>query len=300
MQTYLLSVDTALLNLANVKRAEFRIKRAIVADSFIIVPDFKKIVTVTSQSFTVELLRNTPGSIYEVIMYDDKSQVLGAFFVMPEDAANLHELVLNTSYPLAGAGGCDCTFVDLIGSPGQYAGNGGKVIAVRSDETGLEYIECSCGGSTPPIGCAGAISSIGIDLSMIWNGMSEENLALQVKSLKIYNNETNELLVEDSLAPLMTAATTEFYIGIADELTALLDITAIAVDRPGGGTTNCLMTFENNTAVYQKLRLEINIGNEGAVAQDASSSNPTYALSQIEDPYDGRQVIEFCLAPVEV
>lgn len=144
MQTYLLSVDTALLNLANVKRAEFRIKRAIVADSFIIVPDFKKIVTVTSQSFTVELLRNTPGSIYEVIMYDDKSQVLGAFFDMPEDAANLHELVLNTSYPLAGTGGCNCTFVDLIGSPGQYAGNGGKVIAVRSDETGLEYIECNC------------------------------------------------------------------------------------------------------------------------------------------------------------
>lgn len=152
MQTYLLSVDTALLNLANVKRAEFRIKRAIVADSFIIVPDFKKIVTVTSQSFTVELLRNTPGSIYEVIMYDDKSQVLGAFFDMPEDAANLHELELNTSYPIAGAGGC-CAFVDLIGSPGQFAGNGGKVLAVKQNETGLEYIECNCNCDCGEGGC---------------------------------------------------------------------------------------------------------------------------------------------------
>lgn len=148
MQTYLLSVNTTLLNLANVKRAEFRIKRAIVADSFIIVPDFKKIVTVTSQSFTVELLRNTPGSIYEVIMYDDKSQVLGAFFDMPEQDSSLADLFLSTSYPPTDAGQL-LTFLALLDTPNAYNGHAGKVVAVKQDESGLEFIECSCGDPEP-------------------------------------------------------------------------------------------------------------------------------------------------------
>ena len=42
-------------------------------------------------------------------------------------------------------------FTDLVDTPSSYAGQGGKVVAVKSDASGLEFITGGGGGSTPTL-----------------------------------------------------------------------------------------------------------------------------------------------------
>ena len=62
---------------------------------------------------------------------------------MPESAANLDELLLSTSYPLSNLA---LTFLALLDTPDSYQGFARYFVAVKPDETGLEFVRLY----TPP------------------------------------------------------------------------------------------------------------------------------------------------------
>ena len=142
---FTLAVDLNALGLAGlVKRITIELKRATVADSFVIVPDFKRSVEVSTATVNVLLLPNTAGSVYEITLHGGTGVLFGAYFIMPQAHANLIDLNLLTAYPEANPSGGATTFLALLDAPETYANQKGKVVVVKENESGLEFGE---GGS---------------------------------------------------------------------------------------------------------------------------------------------------------
>ncbi len=141
---FTLAVDLNALGLAGlVRRITIELKRATVADSFVIVPDFKRSIEVSTATVNVLLLPNTAGSVYEITLHGGTGVLFGAYFIMPQANANLIDLNLLTAYPEADAGSAT-TFLELLDAPKTYANQKGKVVIVKENESGLEFGE---GGS---------------------------------------------------------------------------------------------------------------------------------------------------------
>lgn len=95
---YTLHIDPVALGIPSALSCEIVLRRATVADSFVIVPQFKK--RVTSLPADVPMLTNDPGSIYEVIFFDQaRKNVAAMFFEMPDHNANLDDLDLLSAWP---------------------------------------------------------------------------------------------------------------------------------------------------------------------------------------------------------
>lgn len=104
---FTLAVDLNALGLAGlVRRITIELKRATVADSFVIVPDFKRSIEVSTATVNVLLLPNTAGSVYEITLHGGTGVLFGAYFIMPQANANLIDLNLLTAYPETGSTGC--------------------------------------------------------------------------------------------------------------------------------------------------------------------------------------------------
>lgn len=95
---YTLHIDPVALGIPSALSCEIVLRRATVADSFVIVPQFKK--RVTSLPADVPMLTNDPGSIYEISILDSSGKAAaGMFFDMPDHDANLADLDLLSAWP---------------------------------------------------------------------------------------------------------------------------------------------------------------------------------------------------------
>ncbi len=95
---YTLHIDPVALGIPSAASCEITLRRATVADSFVIVPQFKK--RITTLPADVPMLTNDPGSIYEISILDSSGKAAaGVFFDMPDHNANLADLDLLSAWP---------------------------------------------------------------------------------------------------------------------------------------------------------------------------------------------------------
>ena len=95
---YTLHIDPVALGIPSAASCEIALRRATVADSFVIVPQFKK--RITALPADVPMLTNDPGSIYEISILDSSGKAAaGMFFDMPDHNANLADLDLLSAWP---------------------------------------------------------------------------------------------------------------------------------------------------------------------------------------------------------
>lgn len=92
----------------------------------------------------------------------------------------------NTWTALVGAGSGSLSFLNLNDTPSSYSGHGGKIVAVRSDETGLEFIQQWITGSGTP----GALP--------VWTGSSSlGESSLTESPSKLASSKTIEAPIRD-------------------------------------------------------------------------------------------------------
>lgn len=130
---YNLTINTPSIGISStVSRCEIFLRRATVFDSFVIVPDLKVTVPITSGDGSVKLLPNTSGSVYEAVFYNQYGQRdLYCYFIMPNHDVALVDLELMTSW--GGSGG------DGSGGSGSGLPNGGlkdQVLTKNSNANG--------------------------------------------------------------------------------------------------------------------------------------------------------------------
>ncbi len=163
-RNYKLSVDANLLNLSSpIFRAEIRNRRSNLIDSFIQIPEIKLTINeIVDSLFEIMLIDNAYGSFYEIVLFSEREmELLRCFFIMPSNDCYLHELRLLTAYPEVTS--TATSFLKLSDTPNSYAGKAGKTVAVREDESGLEFIDSCEIDPKPPepqpeISCANATS----------------------------------------------------------------------------------------------------------------------------------------------
>lgn len=160
-----------------IRKALIALERSYLNDTFITIPNFKQeILEIENNQFSIQLLKNTYGSFYRLVLLGDMdTELLNCFIIMPDQDCNLQDLSLLTAYPEIEISITATSFLQLSDVPKSYIGQAGKVLAVKQDGSGLEFIECTCnddgGGVTPPlISCVGATSSMSFShIAGDWN-----------------------------------------------------------------------------------------------------------------------------------
>ena len=271
MPTFKLKVSPVALNLGQtVLSAVFSIKRASVVDSFVIVPDLKHgVVVVDNEDFEVNLLPNTPGSVYEVVLFGARTELMRAFFIMPENDVFLHELNLLTAYPEMNP--VFATFLQLNDTPNSYVGHAGKLVAVKQDETGLEFIELH---DTPPTqsGCEGATDSATIG-SCSAGGI-----------LEYFVNDVSlgSILGRDAYAG--------YFEGQGLRVIPIMSNGSVDMGYPNYNNTE-YQCFENLTA--DTIRVRVATVDASNLTKQLGDINPTVIFTNTP----GVSIAEFCLLP---
>ncbi|WP_336939386.1 hypothetical protein [Acinetobacter modestus] len=133
--------------------AEIAIHRAYQVDTFVTAVDFKqKVFDIENNLFETQLLPNTFGSFYEIVLFGAQDTKLWqCFFVMPNIDSTLYDLSTATdSYIDINA--ISTSFLQLSDTPNSYRGKGGKIVVVNEDGSGLEFVNC-CGVLDPVYLC---------------------------------------------------------------------------------------------------------------------------------------------------
>ncbi|WP_111860638.1 hypothetical protein [Acinetobacter sp. CFCC 10889] len=154
-----LTVDAENLGIFQpILKAEIWNRRSYLVDTFVTIPDFhQKFIDIQNNELLINLLRNTYGSFYEIVLFGAANiELLRCFFIMPDSDSNLSDIRLLTAYPEAST--VATSFLMLSDTPDSYFQQGGKVVAVREDEKGLEFIDCHCGEQPDDI-CAGSTAT---------------------------------------------------------------------------------------------------------------------------------------------
>jgi hypothetical protein len=125
--------------------AEIYMRRAYQVDTFVTAVDFKhKVLNIENQAFDLQLLPNTWGTYYELVLFGKMyEQLHRLFFIMPDHDSDLENLdFLTSSYQPINA--IATSFIQLADTPNSYAGHAGKSVSVKADGSGLEFIVCVC------------------------------------------------------------------------------------------------------------------------------------------------------------
>jgi hypothetical protein len=278
-RVYILTIVGSELNLtADFVRAEINNRRSYLNDSFITIPELSiKQLGIIDSTLEVRLLPNDYGSFYEIALFDiNDNELLRCFFIMPDADSNLHELRLLTAYPEVTS--IATSFLALSDTPNSYLGQAGKMVAVKADESGLEFIE-GCTGEPPieiPLGCEGSVDHITVGVI------------------------TDGGLIEVYLNDVLLEVETNFFFRIGGAAEKLrmhgIDVTALtaqglpALDHGGGRYYEAEQAaFSNTTSNYQKIRIKTIDAN--AVDQNHTPENESF------DSESEPNTTTFCLAP---
>lgn len=94
---YTLHIDPVSLGIPGATSCEIALLRATVADSFVIVPGFKK--RIASLPADCKMIPNDPGSIYEITFFKQGKAESSAFFEMPDHDADIADVDLLSAWP---------------------------------------------------------------------------------------------------------------------------------------------------------------------------------------------------------